>query len=70
MPSLTVNPASKPALMDERAEAPRKKTEKETVPPEGPTPPFFLSFFLASGPISRGGLSQAGIEAGSNKKGN
>ena len=53
MPSLTVNPASKPALMDAR-----KKTEKETVPPEGPAPPFFPSFFL----FSAGGLA-AGFPA-------
>jgi hypothetical protein len=49
MPSLTVNPASKPSLMDVRAGAPSKKIKSQRSSPTGATPPLFSLFFLASG---------------------
>jgi hypothetical protein len=50
--------------MDVRAGAPRTKTAV----PGGRSPSVFI---LASGPLSQGEpKSQAGIEAGSNRKGN
>src|SRR5712692_5132257 len=64
MPSLTVNPASNPSLMDVRAHSAKKKNGC----PRRAQPLRFL--FLRPVQFLAGGWSQAGNEAGPNRKGN
>jgi hypothetical protein len=69
MPAFIVNPASKPALLDVRAGAPRKKIKSQRSSPTGATPPLFSLFFLASGPdFSRTDITRQAMKPARQKR--